>query len=74
MENNEHKEEHKEHPSDIKPEHHAEHHIHHERKSMGETLIKNPWIIASVVLGVLVIILAINSFYPGMTGGAVGTV
>jgi len=71
MENHEHKDEHKEHPSDVKPEHHV---VHHERKSMGETLIGNPWIVASVVLGILVIILAINSFYSGFTGGVVGTV
>ncbi len=65
MENHE---QHKEHA----PEHHVEHHEHHEKKSMSEKLVRNPWIIASVVLGILVIILAINSFYSGMTGGVAG--
>lgn len=70
MENNEQKDAVKESPDSVKPEHHA---VHHERKSMGETLVRNPWIISSVVLGVIVLVLLVNTF-SGMTGGVVGVV
>ncbi len=68
MENNEPKDAVKESQDSVKPEHHA---VHHERKPMGEKLKSNPWIISSVVLGVIVLVLLVNTF-SGMTGGVTG--
>jgi len=48
------------------------HHSHYHKKSLGEKLMKNPWMTSSIFLGVVVLILMINMFAGGMTGGVVG--
>lgn len=49
------------------------HSSHHNKKPMGEKLMKNPWMVVSVVLGIIVIVLAVNTFAKGsVTGGAIG--
>lgn len=74
------KEEHKEEIVEKKEEHKVEHkkpvvihHSNHNKKPMGEKLMKNPWMIVSVVLAVVVLVLAISTFAGGgMTGAVVG--
>ena len=56
---------------------HEEHHAHVQeshhttRKPMTEKLRANPWIVSSLVLGIIVIIFLANNFYSGMAGNIV---
>jgi len=66
-----------EHPVEHKVEHKKPvvvHHSHHEKKPMGDKLMKNPWMVVSIVLAVIVLVLGINTFTKGMTGAVVGSI
>jgi hypothetical protein len=52
-------------------EHHEEHHEHHHKKGLTETVRENPWIIATLVLGVLSIFLIVTTVFGGFTGNAI---
>src|SRR4030042_2870121 len=56
------------------PEHHEHHEhaepheVHHNKKSLSETLRNNPWILSTIVFGIVVIIFLANNFYGGISG------
>jgi hypothetical protein len=40
--------------------------IHHHKQTMTEKLRKNPWMISTIVLGILILVFLVNDF--GITG------
>jgi len=54
-------------------EHHEEHHEHHKKNNLTEKVRENPWILATLVLGVLSMVLLISTLFGGFTGNVVSS-
>lgn len=52
-------------------EHHEEHHENHKKNNFTEKVRENPWILATLVLGVLSIVLLTTTLFGGITGNAI---
>lgn len=66
----------KEEKHSFKPAEHREFHSHEHSNKKETTLTdkfrENPWVVSTIVLGIVAVILLLNSFAGGMTGAAVG--
>jgi len=54
-----------------KEEHHEVPHIEHKREKLTEKMRQNPWILSTLVLGILSLVLISGGFFGGMTGNVV---